>query len=62
MRYVVKTLDGKVMSGAYTPIVDIKQAVEYAKGMIFTAQLPDIRAMEIFSVEDGIETLVKEVG
>ena len=61
MKYVVKTLEGKPMAGAYAPITSIETAREYARSMIFTAQLPEIQSMEIYAVEGETETLVEVV-
>lgn len=61
MFYVVKTLEGKPMAGAYSQITNIETAREYARGMIFTAQLPEIQSMEIYADDGVTETLVEVV-
>lgn len=61
MKYVVKTLDGKVMAGGYSPIVSLEQAQSYARSMVFTAQLPEIQTVVIYAVDGETETLVEVV-
>jgi hypothetical protein len=42
------------MAGLFTPITSFQKAQEYGKSMIFTAQLPEVRGVNIFGVtEDG---------
>lgn len=61
MNYVVKTLEGKPMAGLFTPINSIDIAREYARSMIFTAQLPEIQSMEIYAFDGESYTLVEVV-
>lgn len=60
MQYIVKTLDGKPMAGLFTPIYSLQKARDYARSICFTAQLPDINSVNIFSF-DGEEQVLVEV-
>ena len=52
--YVIETEEGRPMAGLFTSITSFQKAQEYGKSMIFTAQLPEVRGVNIFGVtEDG---------
>jgi hypothetical protein len=48
--YVIKTVEGRAMAGMFTPITSFEKAQDYAKSMVFTAQLPEVRDVNIFGV------------
>ena len=56
VNYVVRTAEGCPMAGFFAPITNFEKAKEYARGLVFTAQLPEITEALVFGInEEGEE-------